>query len=106
MIRFNQDTELTLITDYDEENDNITGEETEVFKAGEPVDAEIIAWINGGEYVDLQFGDGSVALTVQRDCFTHLRDHLFSPETNCCVHCGISAEDDCIENGPCVPSGL
>jgi hypothetical protein len=68
MITFKNDTELTIITEFDEENDNIAGEETELFKAGEPVDAYIIS--NGGEYVDLEFGSGGVALTVQRDCFT------------------------------------
>ena len=32
-------------------------------------------------------------------------NHLFSPTTNMCVKCGISAEDDCLENGPCVADG-
>lgn len=27
--------------------------------------------------------------------------HLFSLHTGACVRCGISAEDDAIENGPC-----
>lgn len=27
--------------------------------------------------------------------------HLFSPSTNCCVKCGIHADDDAVENTPC-----
>jgi hypothetical protein len=27
--------------------------------------------------------------------------HLFSPHTNCCVKCGIHADDDVLENQPC-----
>jgi hypothetical protein len=27
--------------------------------------------------------------------------HLFSPTTNCCVKCGVSADDDLVENQPC-----
>jgi len=39
--------------------------------------------------------------------FNQLREaepkHLFSPATNCCVKCGIHAEDDLVENQPCKP---
>jgi hypothetical protein len=71
MIRFNKDTELTIVEGYDEKNDNITKESTEVFKEGEPVDATIVNSTEekGDAYVDLQFGDGSVAFGVQRICF-------------------------------------
>ena len=31
------------------------------------------------------------------------REHLFSPKTHLCIHCGISAEDDLLENQPCKP---
>jgi len=31
------------------------------------------------------------------------REHLFSPTTHLCVHCGISADDDLLENQPCRP---
>lgn len=27
--------------------------------------------------------------------------HVFSPHTGACIRCGISSEDDAIENGPC-----
>jgi len=71
MISFKNDTELTLVTSFDEKTDTITGEETETFKAGEPVDADIIDEneTKGEMFVDLQFGDGSVAFGVQRECF-------------------------------------
>ena len=31
------------------------------------------------------------------------QEQLFSPETHLCVHCGLSAEDDLLENQPCKP---
>ena len=74
MIAFKTDTELTIVTEFDEATDNIVGEEKDVFKAGELVDAEILATEilpdgKTSEFVDLQFGDGSVAFSVQRACF-------------------------------------
>lgn len=71
MIKFKADTELEVVTDFDEKTDTITGSETETFKAGEPVDADIIddREEKGEQFVDLQFGDGSVAFGVQRSCF-------------------------------------
>ncbi len=74
MIAFKKDTELIVVTEFDETTDNITGEEKDTFKAGEPVDAEILATeiLPDGkvsEFVDLQFGDGSVAFGVQRASF-------------------------------------
>ena len=29
------------------------------------------------------------------------KEHRFSPTTNLCIHCGVSAEDDLLENQPC-----
>jgi len=71
MITFKSDTELEVVTNFDEATDTITGMETETFKAGEKVDAEIIDDRDekGELFVDLQFGDGSVAYGVQRACF-------------------------------------
>ena len=72
MIKFKKDTTLAIVTDFDEATDNILGEEIETFKAGEPVDAEIIDEIKEKteRFTTLQFGDGSVALGVDRKCFT------------------------------------
>jgi hypothetical protein len=68
MITFKNDIQLTIVTGFDEKADNITDEQTETFKAGEPVDAEIVS--EDGDYVDLQFAsEGGVAFGVQRSCF-------------------------------------
>lgn len=71
MIKFKSDTELAIVTDYDEKTDTLTGETTEVFKAGGLYDAEIVDKVEtkGDMFVNLQFPDGSLALGVQRDCF-------------------------------------
>ena len=67
MITFKENAELSVVVEFDEEADNIVEEQTEVFLAGEPVDAEIVDEM--GDYVDLQFGDGTVALGVLRSLF-------------------------------------
>jgi hypothetical protein len=69
MITFKKDITLTIVDDFDEETDNITSETTETFKAGEPVDANIVSDPDSYGFVDLQFGDGSVAMGVQRSSF-------------------------------------
>jgi len=73
MIKFHEDTQLTIVEEFDFLNDNIINESTPVFKAGELVDADIVKEEDG--YVDLQFGDGSVAFTIQRDCFDVVDDN-------------------------------
>jgi len=30
------------------------------------------------------------------------KEHRFSPHTQCCIKCGISANDDLVENRPCI----
>ena len=69
-IAFKTDTELEIVTEFDEKHDCIMGTRMEVFRVGEPVTVDIIA----GEfnYCDLQFGDGSVAHGIFRECFTEL----------------------------------
>jgi len=69
-IAFKKDTELFIVTEFDEAHDNIMGSKVEVFRAGEAVEVEII----DGEFnhCDLQFGDGSVAHGIFRECFTVL----------------------------------
>jgi hypothetical protein len=104
MIKFKNDTELAIVESFDEANDTIAEQGTEVFKAGEPVDAEIVDEVEtkGDMFVNLQFPDGSLALGVQRDSFTELRKHLFSPHTDLCKFCGVHATDDAIANEPCI----
>ena len=70
MITFKKDTELFIVDRYDEATDTIAESHDEVFKAGEPVDADIIGPVeNGNPYVNLQFGDGGVSYSVLRECF-------------------------------------
>jgi len=74
MISFKIDTELEVVTDFDEKADQIVGQENDTFRAGEEVDVQIVEeyQIKGDTYCDLQFGDGSVAFGVRRDTFTVL----------------------------------
>lgn len=67
MITFKENITLTIVDGFDEETDNITSETIETFKAGEKVDADIVS--ENGNYVDIQFGDGGVAMGVQRTSF-------------------------------------
>ena len=68
MIRFKEETLLTVVSGYDEENDNITDEEEINFAAHADYDAEIFHE-DDTDYVDIQFGDGSIALSVLRSSF-------------------------------------
>jgi len=68
MIRFRENINLTVITEYDEEKDNIVEDSEVLFKAGERVDGDIY-FDDGSDWVDLQFGDGSVANSVERNSF-------------------------------------
>jgi len=107
-IKFKADTELEIVKSLNEANDTIAEQGTEVFKAGELFDAEILddAEEKGDMFVTLQFPDGCVALGVQRDCFEVVTDevvteHVFSTSTGLCVKCGEVAEDNLVENNPC-----
>ena len=68
MIAFKNTTELEIVESFDEEHDTIASQGNEVFKAGEPIDADIVS--EDGEYVTLQFaGGGGLALGVLRSSF-------------------------------------
>lgn len=67
MIKFNKDVTLTIVENFDETLDAITEETVETFKAGEIVDADVVAsnFHKGDEYCDLQFASsGGVAFGV------------------------------------------
>jgi exosome complex RNA-binding protein Csl4 len=72
MIKFFVDTTLNIVEDFDDLNDMITSEVQETFKAGELVQADIVS--QNGDYVDLQFGDGSMAFNVFRHSFEIIED--------------------------------
>jgi len=103
MIKFKNDTELAIVESFDEANDTIAEQGTEVFKAGEPVDAEIVDEVEtkGDMFVNLQFPDGSLALGVHRECFEVVAEHVFSTRTGLCEKCGAVAEANLVENIPC-----
>jgi hypothetical protein len=71
MIKFNQEITLTIVENFNEAEDRIEEQTEETFKAGEPVDADIVSL--DGEYVDLQFGGGGgVAFGVPRSSFEEI----------------------------------
>ena len=68
-IQFKKDVALTVITDFDESTDNIIGECEEIFKQNEIFyEVTLLSSTNG--CCDIQFGDGSIAMGVQRNLFT------------------------------------
>lgn len=60
---FSESTTLNVVTDYDEATDTIVEDCEEVFGADEVFEATLIPSSRRG-YVDIQFGDGSVAFCV------------------------------------------
>jgi len=81
MITFKKDTELNIVESFDEANDVISEQCNETFKAGELVDGDIIS--RDGKYVDLEFGDGTVALGVLRSCFTIVTNAALASRYQC-----------------------
>ncbi len=75
MIAFKKDTELSVVIRFDENADTIAEQANEIFKAGEKVDADIVDVDESGNYVTLQYADGTVSLSVLRASF----DILLSP---------------------------
>jgi hypothetical protein len=72
MIAFKQDTEIQVVISFDEKHDKIAEQSVETFKQDELVDAEIID--TNGDYVDLEYGDGTVSTGVLRSSFVVKRE--------------------------------
>jgi len=68
MIKFLHDCQLTIVTEFDEENDNIVDEKVETFRKGEEIEATVLFVGDKNKYVDLEFSCG-VAFCVQRNLF-------------------------------------
>lgn len=74
-IKFKDDCEFECWENYDEEKDH--GESSmETFKAGEIVDIDIIDRNEEANTVDIQFGDGDVALSLSCDWFEEINTKL------------------------------
>lgn len=71
--KFVGNCDLEVWSDYNDEAD--CGEKSiERFKAGEIVDFDIINENDEGTHVDIQFGDGDVALTIDRTWFEEIEE--------------------------------
>ena len=68
-IYFKEDTELEVITEYNEATDNIADSHKTVFKAGERIPDVQILESDSPEWADIQFANGDLALTIQREYF-------------------------------------
>ena len=81
-IRFVEDIELCVVTEFDESRDRITSSHNrrpvhcnvavaeirrQVFRAGEEVEVDVTS--SGPFLVDIQFGDGSIVLGLNRQTF-------------------------------------
>ena len=78
MIMFKDNTTLSVIETrvietrwYDTDNCNITEGSDRTFKAGEKIEANVFD--DDGDYVDLQFKNGSMSLCVERQMFEIIR---------------------------------
>ncbi len=81
--KFVGNCDLEVWSDYNDEAD--CGEKSiERFKAGEIVDFDIINENDEGTHVDIQFGDGDVALTIDRTWFEEVKakDNMTVPFEN------------------------
>ena len=72
MIAFKQQITLTVIEEFNETHDEIVAESQETFQANERVDADIID--EDGPFVTLEFGNGGITLTVERESFNILSE--------------------------------
>jgi len=106
-----QDCEFEIVTDI--ENDEPVWGLPEFFKAGTVLEFDIVDHPEkfvGDKLVEdktlwnIQFGDGTMAMGVSCEWFgLKVQDHhVFGPVTGTCIFCGISDEDDRIENGLCI----
>ena len=68
-IRWNQVVTLSIISDYDEEMDT-ADEDSETFLKDSCCDIDIVE--ERGEFVDMQFGNGSMAFNVFKGLFQEM----------------------------------
>ena len=75
-IKWIEDIEIEIVKDYEELSDSVNSY-NETIKAGTSDEIDIFGnnTLNDIEYVDIQFEDGSVALSVQKSMF----DEVYGP---------------------------
>lgn len=61
IIMWNQETTLSITSEYDEETDTAE-QESVTFQKWEKCDVDVVD--ERGEFIDMQFGDGSMAFNV------------------------------------------
>jgi len=66
-IKWNDTFEIEIVDQYDEELDNITSSHNEILKKGEVEEIDITK--DNGDYVDMQFENGSMAFSIQKSTF-------------------------------------
>jgi len=97
--KFITDCEIEVWEDYDEVEDH--GEKSmEVFKAGEIADFDILTESDEGTHVDIQFGDGAVALTIDRTWFEEIKVKDNYPN-GLCPDCAEDIPDDADDGSKC-----
>jgi hypothetical protein len=67
MIQFTQDAEITIVDEFNEENDTITQEHPEIFRKNEEIDADVLSYDQ--DTANIEFANGSLALGVPRNLF-------------------------------------
>lgn len=67
LIRWKHDVELNVIKNFDEETET-ADENSEMFKQNTSSNIDIVE--DKEEFVDIQFGDGSMAFNVSKRMFT------------------------------------
>ncbi|MAH32738.1 MAG: hypothetical protein CMG78_12155 [Marinobacter sp.] len=68
-IRFKETVELDIVANYEEDGDTFDTE-LEVISVGDEHEVDVIE--DKGDAIDIQFGDGSMALNVQKAWFTFI----------------------------------
>ncbi|MAE81288.1 MAG: hypothetical protein CMB80_01040 [Flammeovirgaceae bacterium] len=69
-IKWLQQVELEVVTEFDENADKITGSYCQRVEIDEVDEIDLDdAWVEGNDFVDMQFGDGSMAYSVSKEYF-------------------------------------
>lgn len=70
-IEWTNDTEIEIVTDYNESNDHLESENVR-FYCGQTSEIDVLD--DYGEYVDVQFPNGSVCYSLSKKLFRIIKD--------------------------------